>query len=56
MDRIFKQDKVVRNDKDPALIRLEERRKGFQWSFSFDLMFMYESEGFIKADDTCFSI
>lgn len=35
----------VKDDLDPALIRLEERSKGFQWFFSFDLMFMHESEG-----------
>jgi len=35
----------VKDEKDPALIRLEERSKGFQWFFSFDLMFMYESKG-----------
>ncbi len=35
----------VKDDHDPALIRLEERSKGFQWFFSFDLMFMHESGG-----------
>lgn len=35
----------VRDEKDPSLIRLDERSKGFQWYFSFDLLFMYESEG-----------
>jgi len=35
----------VKDEKDPALIKLEERSKGFQWFFSFDLMFMYESKG-----------
>ena len=35
----------IKDDRDPALIRLEERSKGFQWFFSFDLMFMHESEG-----------
>ncbi|HUZ61200.1 MAG TPA: ATP-binding protein [Hanamia sp.] len=38
----------VKDEKDPALIRLEERSKGFQWFFSFDLMFMYESKGSFK--------
>jgi predicted ATPase/5S rRNA maturation endonuclease (ribonuclease M5) len=38
----------VRDAKDPALIRLEERSKGFQWFFSFDLMLMYESKGTFK--------
>ena len=35
----------VKDDGDPALIKLEERSKGFQWFFSFDLMFMHESKG-----------
>ncbi len=35
----------VKDERDPALIRLEERSKGFQWFFSFDLMFMHESAG-----------
>ena len=35
----------VKDDHDPALIRLEERSKGFQWFFSFDLMLMHESKG-----------
>lgn len=35
----------VKDDRDPALIKLEERSKGFQWFFSFDLMFMHESKG-----------
>jgi len=35
----------VKDERDKALIRLEERSKGFQWFFSFDLMFMYESRG-----------
>jgi energy-coupling factor transporter ATP-binding protein EcfA2 len=30
---------------DGALIRLEERSKGFQWFFSFDMLFTYESDG-----------
>lgn len=38
----------VKDDMDPSLIRLEERSKGFQWFFSFDLMFMYESRGTFK--------
>jgi predicted ATP-dependent endonuclease of OLD family len=38
----------VKDDRDPSLIRLEERSKGFQWFFSFDLMFMYESGGTFK--------
>ena len=35
----------VKDDRDPSLIELEERSKGFQWFFSFDLMFMHESKG-----------
>jgi energy-coupling factor transporter ATP-binding protein EcfA2 len=38
----------VRDATDAGLIRLEERSKGFQWFFSFDLMFMYESRGSFK--------
>ncbi len=39
----------VKDERDPALIRLEERSKGFQWFFSFDLMFMHESAGTFKG-------
>lgn len=39
----------VKDEHDPSLIRLEERSKGFQWFFSFDLMFMYESQGTFKG-------
>ncbi len=39
----------VKDERDPALIRLEERSKGFQWFFSFDLMFMHESDGTFKG-------
>ncbi len=35
----------VKDFRDPALIKLEERSKGFQWFFSFDLMLMHETEG-----------
>ena len=35
----------VKDDYYPYLIELEQRSKGFQWFFSFDLMFMHESEG-----------
>jgi len=38
----------VKDEKDQALIKLEERSKGFQWFFSFDLMLMYESQGLFK--------
>ena len=39
----------VKDDQDKALIRLEERSKGFQWFFSFDLILMHESEGTFKG-------
>ncbi len=32
----------------PALVPLEDRSKGFQWFFSFDMMFMYETRGEFK--------
>ncbi len=38
----------VKDQHDPSLIKLEERSKGFQWFFSFDLMFMHESRGTFK--------
>lgn len=38
----------LKDDRDPALIKLEERSKGTQWFFSFDLMFMHESQGTFK--------
>ncbi|MEO7649088.1 MAG: AAA family ATPase, partial [Bryobacteraceae bacterium] len=38
----------VKDHKDQSLIKLEERSKGFQWFFSFDLMLMYESRGSFK--------
>ncbi|MEQ1735469.1 MAG: AAA family ATPase, partial [Rhodoglobus sp.] len=39
---------MVTDNMEGALIRLEERSKGFQWFFSFDLMFMHESRGTFK--------
>jgi predicted ATP-dependent endonuclease of OLD family len=36
---------MVTDQTDEGLIRLEERSKGFQWFFSFDLLFMHESGG-----------
>jgi len=39
----------VTDQRDPSLIKLEERSQGFQWFFSFDLMFMYESQGSFKG-------
>jgi predicted ATP-dependent endonuclease of OLD family len=38
----------VRALKDKALIRLEERSRGFQWFFSFDLMLMHDTQGSLK--------
>ena len=38
----------VKDEKDAALIKLEERSKGFQWFFSFDLLFMHETDGTFK--------
>lgn len=38
----------VKGLKDTSLIRLEDRSKGFQWFFSFDLMLMYETRGKLK--------
>ncbi len=38
----------VKDEHDPFLIRLEERSKGFQWYFSFDLMLMHETKGTFK--------
>ncbi len=38
----------VKGLNDKALIRLEERSRGFQWFFSFDLMLMHETKGTLK--------
>lgn len=38
----------VKDEKDRALIPLEDRSKGFQWFFSFDMRFMYETDGQFK--------
>jgi len=38
----------VKSANDKALLRLEERSKGFQWFFSFDLMLMHETRGRFK--------
>ena len=38
----------VKDAKDKALIKLEERSRGFQWFFSFDLMLMHETKGTLK--------
>ena len=39
----------VTDDRDTGLIRLEQRSKGFQWFFSFDLMLMHETEGTLEG-------
>ncbi|HWA24373.1 MAG TPA: AAA family ATPase [Lacunisphaera sp.] len=36
---------MVKDQTDAGLIRLDERSKGFQWFFSFDMLFMHESDG-----------
>lgn len=38
----------VKDDSNNALVPLEERSKGFQWFFSFDMKFMYETNGEFK--------
>src|SRR4029453_5397645 len=38
----------VKSERDRALTRLEERSRGFQWFFSFDLMLMHETRGRLK--------
>ena len=35
----------VSDEVQPALVPLDERSKGFQWFFSFDTTFLYETEG-----------
>lgn len=35
-------------DNDKGLVPLEDRSKGFQWFFSFDMRFMYETKGQFK--------
>jgi predicted ATP-dependent endonuclease of OLD family len=41
---------MVKDDQPGSgLIPLEERSKGFQWFFSFDLLFMHESAGTFKG-------
>jgi len=35
----------VKDAGSPALVPLEERSKGFQWFFSFDMLFMSETKG-----------
>lgn len=38
----------VKDLHEAALVPLEERSKGFQWFFSFDMRFMYETNGQFK--------
>jgi predicted ATP-dependent endonuclease of OLD family len=38
----------VKDADSKVLVPLEERSKGFQWFFSFDMMFMYETKGEFK--------
>ncbi len=40
---------MVKDQSGEHLIPLEDRSKGFQWFFSFDLLFMYESKGDFKG-------
>jgi hypothetical protein len=39
----------VKGTNDRALIRLEERSRGFQWFFSFDLLLMHQTKGTLKG-------
>lgn len=39
----------IRDPKDKALIRLEERSRGFQWFFSFDLLLMHQTRGTFRG-------
>ena len=38
----------VKDEVQPVLVPLDERSKGFQWFFSFDTTFLYETEGTFK--------
>lgn len=38
----------VSDEVQPALVPLNERSKGFQWFFSFDVTFLYETKGTFK--------
>ncbi len=40
---------MVKDEVGEYMIPLEDRSKGFQWFFSFDLMFMHESKGDFKG-------
>ena len=39
----------IKDDLDPSPIDLEDRSKGYQWFFSFDLMLMHETENTFKG-------
>ena len=39
---------LVEDETQSGLIKLEDRSRGFQWFFSFDLTFMYETKGTFK--------
>lgn len=39
----------VKGKSDAALIKLEERSRGFQWFFSFDAKLMHETKGELKS-------
>jgi predicted ATPase len=39
----------VCDEVQPALVPLNERSKGFQWFFSFDMTFMYETKGTFRG-------
>lgn len=39
----------VKDSHDPTAVELEERSRGFQWFFSFDLMLMHETKGALKG-------
>ena len=39
----------LKDNLDPTLIELEERSRGFQWFFSFDLMFMHGTQNTFKG-------
>lgn len=39
----------VKGVNDRVLVPLEERSKGFQWFFSFDMLLMYETKGTFKG-------
>ena len=40
---------TIKGDNDSAPVELEERSKGFQWDFSFELMLTHETDGTFKG-------